>query len=332
MPVHLYTAETLPGEDAWRGWRDLVGAGSELHPVGGSHQTIMQPPRLNQIADSVTGYLLPASHTPGVIIQRGSQSVPPLFCLPGAGASASSFIELALALPSHLPVHALQARGLTAPELPPFISVEEAARSYIQVIRQTQSEGPWHLLGHSFGGWIAFEMALQLQAQGENIGALILVDTNSPDPQNIIQKTVDQTEALLKLTDIYNMMLPHTLPLTRHDFIGLEPCEQIELLSETLIKVGFFPANAPLSLLQGIVQVMHANLNTIYIPRTCYQGLLHLINAEEGDNDETSLDIQNWKIHATQLNTTFVPGNHMTMLSEPNVRKLAEGLTKKIKI
>ncbi|AOM39862.1 hypothetical protein [Xenorhabdus hominickii] len=75
---------------------------------------------------------------------------------------------------------------------------------------------------------------------------------------------------------------------------------------------------------------MQANLNTCYIPRACYEGVVHLINAEEGDADETKTRATQWGTHADQLITKQVPGNHMTMLSNPQVKHLVAWLWQKL--
>uniref|UniRef100_UPI0012902FD9 amino acid adenylation domain-containing protein n=1 Tax=Xenorhabdus sp. KJ12.1 TaxID=1851571 RepID=UPI0012902FD9 len=334
LPIHLYTCDDLAdGFDCWHGWHDIVGEHSERHPIGGGHYTIMQPPWINHLADSMTEHLLQASYSPHIIIQHGNDSVSPLFCIPGAGASISSFIELALALPPQLPVHALQARGLINTDLPPYISVEGTARAYIKAIRQAQPHGPYYLLGHSYGGWLAFEIALQLQKQGEEIAVLTLIDSDGPEPQestskNGPPKVIDRIETLMSLIDIYNMMLTQPLTLTRQDFENLTEDEQLILLLQALIDVELFPENTEKSLLQGIVQVMQANLNSNYTPRNCYNGPVYLINAQGENIDEIATRENIWRQYVTQLNTEIVPGNHMTMLSNPQVKQLATLLWK----
>ncbi|WP_340614285.1 amino acid adenylation domain-containing protein [Xenorhabdus thailandensis] len=322
LPVHLYTAEELVNSDSWHGWHGIVGHDSVLHPIGGTHFSIMHPPLLNQIVDSITENLpdMP-SFDPRVMIQQGTPSVSPLFCLPGAGASPSSLLELALSFPPQLPVYALQARGFTIERHSPYRSVEGAARAYIQNIRQIQPHGSYHLLGHSFGGWIAFEIALQLQAEGEQVSELILIDTDEPDQQGSALKSVDRIETIMELIDIYNMILNQPLPLSRQDFANLAADEQIQYLHSALIKAGLFPAKTPVSLLQGIVHVMQANLNTRYIPRDRYEGRVHLVNAEEGDKDERRTRETQWRLLVAELDTIVVPGNHMTLLSAPHVEQ-----------
>ncbi|PHM69304.1 Amino acid adenylation [Xenorhabdus kozodoii] len=331
LPVHLYAAEEAAYGDPWRGWHNIVGHDSVLHPIGGTHFSIMQSPFLNQIVDLVTENLrdMP-SFDPRVIIQQGSQSVSPLFCLPGAGASPSSLLELSLSFPQQLPIYVLQARGFTAEYNFPYSSVEGAARAYIQHIRQIQPHGPYHLLGHSFGGWIAFEIALQLQAEGEQVSDLILIDTDEPIQPGSPLKSFNRLETIMELIDIYNMILDQPLPLARQDIADLAPDEQIQSLHNALVKTGLFPAKTPISMLQGVVRVMQANLNTGYIPRTRYEGLVHLINAEESDLDERQTREIQWRLHVSELNTMLAPGNHMTMLSMPQVRQWITMLWQKL--
>ena len=57
------------------------------------------------------------------------------------------------------------------------LTVEEGARRCVDLIRQSQATGPYHLVGFSFGGLLAFEVALQLSAAGERIGLLCLLDS-----------------------------------------------------------------------------------------------------------------------------------------------------------
>jgi amino acid adenylation domain-containing protein len=324
IPVHFYNADELSNgalndKNDWHGWRDIAGDNSELHMIGGTHFSIMQPPLLNQIADSITEQVQAVPiFDPRVIIQSGTKNHAPLFCLPGAGASPSSLLELALSFPPHLPIYALQARGFTEEHHFPYTSVEGAARAYIRTIRDIQPHGPYHLLGHSFGGWIAFEIALQLQAAGEQVANLIIIDSDAPDQPDSDRPSVNRTETIMELIDIYDMILNQPLPLTRQDIETRTPDEQTQLLHNTLVQAGLFAAKTPTSLLQGIIRVMQANLNTRYIPRTGYAGKVHLISAEEGSADEKETRESQWSTHVTQLDVMLVPGNHMTMLSMPS--------------
>lgn len=62
----------------------------------------------------------------------------------------------------------------------PLATVEALAAHYVSLLRTVQPTGPYHIGGHSFGGLVAFEMAQQLVSAGEQVAALILMDTLAP--------------------------------------------------------------------------------------------------------------------------------------------------------
>ena len=78
--------------------------------------------------------------------------------MPGAGDSVTSLIGLAEALGPDWPIYGFQARGLEGRYVP-HSRVEAAARSYVREIESLYPQGPLHLVGHSFGGWVAHAMA-----------------------------------------------------------------------------------------------------------------------------------------------------------------------------
>ena len=60
------------------------------------------------------------------------------------------------------------------------MTVEALAARCVALIREVQGTGPYHLVGFSFGGVLAFEVALQLEAAGERVGMLCLLDAFYP--------------------------------------------------------------------------------------------------------------------------------------------------------
>ncbi|RCW99774.1 MULTISPECIES: non-ribosomal peptide synthetase [Kosakonia] len=324
LTINLYTANLEESDDIWRGWHGTVSSDSSLHVIGGSHLSIMQPPLLAQLAKTMSADLLPrSSYQPVVVMQAGADCETPLFCIPGAGASAFSFLDVVGLLPATLPVYALQARGLTDVKTMPHLTIEETARDYISAMRERQPSGPYHLIGHSFGGWIAFEIALQLQAQGETVADLIIIDSRSPGAK----PPVSHLGAVMKLISIYNLMLNRELPITEDALLGMAPQQRLICLHQLLIEAGVYTRNTPLSLLAGVFHVLYANLNTSYIPRARYQGRLHSITAQEANGAEREQREAVWREYATQFTAMLSPGNHMTMLTMPHAGALADHIT-----
>lgn len=100
---------------------------------------------------------------------------PPLFCLHASGGLSWNYQPLLRHLPANQPVYGVQARGLARTEPLPG-SVEEMAADYLGQIRAVQPTGPYHLLGWSLGGRIAQAMAASLEADGQEVGLLALLD------------------------------------------------------------------------------------------------------------------------------------------------------------
>jgi nonribosomal peptide synthetase CepC len=111
---------------------------------------------------------------------RAGGDRPPLFCVHASGGLSWNYAPLLRSLPSNQPVYGVQARGLARTE-PQHGSVEEMAADYVEQIRTVQPAGPYHLLGWSLGGRIAQEMATVLEAEGEEIGLLALLDAYPTD-------------------------------------------------------------------------------------------------------------------------------------------------------
>lgn len=101
---------------------------------------------------------------------------PPFFCVHDQDGQVLNFRALAHHLGKGQPFYGLQARGLDGEEIP-FTDADAMAEHYIREIRRVQPDGPFLLGGYSFGGRIAYLMAQQLRAAGEDVPLLALFDT-----------------------------------------------------------------------------------------------------------------------------------------------------------
>lgn len=94
--------------------------------------------------------------------------------------SVLSFARLARHLGEDQPLYGLQPQGIDGNQ-PHHTRVEEMAAHYIKELRTLQPHGPYYLGGHCAGSWVAFEMAQQLQAAGQEVQLLVLVDSEPPN-------------------------------------------------------------------------------------------------------------------------------------------------------
>ncbi|WP_394427654.1 non-ribosomal peptide synthase/polyketide synthase [Streptomyces sp. SGAir0957] len=116
-----------------------------------------------------------------LVPMRASGDRPPLFCAHTVLGLGWEYGWLTDAAPGDQPLYALRPRGMDtgATELPD--SLARMAADYVAQIRTVQPTGPYHLLGWSFGGNVVQEMAAQLQDAGEEVAALILLDSSPVD-------------------------------------------------------------------------------------------------------------------------------------------------------
>ncbi|MFC4949945.1 alpha/beta fold hydrolase [Pseudonocardia sp. GCM10023141] len=115
---------------------------------------------------------------PDVVPLRTGGSGTPVFCFVGGGSLALTFLPIARHLGDR-PVYAFQAHGLEQRGRPDR-TVEAAAVRALQLMRVIQPQGPYVMVGHSFGGLVAIEIAQQLEQAGETVKHVTLLDTYQP--------------------------------------------------------------------------------------------------------------------------------------------------------
>lgn len=112
-----------------------------------------------------------------VAIKPGG-SRPPLFVVSGFGGDVFYFLALARLVDADQPLISVQPPGLDGGE--PLGSIEALARFQIEQIRRYWPQGPYLIAGHCSGGTVAFEVAQQLAASGQQVGLLALIGCPFP--------------------------------------------------------------------------------------------------------------------------------------------------------
>jgi acyl-CoA synthetase (AMP-forming)/AMP-acid ligase II/thioesterase domain-containing protein/acyl carrier protein len=118
---------------------------------------------------------------------QATGDLPPFFCVHDGYGQVLSYRELSRFLGENQPFYGIQARGIDGEE-EPFVRIEDMAAHYVKEIRKVQPEGPYYIGGHSMGGRVAYLMAQQLQAAGQDVAFLGLFDTYSGYGQRKIGK------------------------------------------------------------------------------------------------------------------------------------------------
>jgi thioesterase domain-containing protein/acyl carrier protein len=187
-------------------WRDLlhveeVGPGSDFFALGGDSllaiglasrlreelgveipvRELLVRPRLEQLAAAVDEAL---ERRPGalpqtlVTLQEGRPGRLPFFAVHPSGGNVVCYRPLVGRLDPDRPLYALQAPGLEG-EQEPYLHFADLAAHHVATVRQVQPAGPYVMGGWSSGGMVAFEMARQLEQQGDR-AVVVLFDTIVP--------------------------------------------------------------------------------------------------------------------------------------------------------
>ncbi|MFB1114893.1 amino acid adenylation domain-containing protein [Dickeya dadantii] len=271
-----------------------------------------------------------ADFNPLITLQKGAANGTPLFCVPGAGAGVTDFMPFVQALPGGQPVYGLLPKGIDGVDVPE-LSVEAAAARNLAAIRQAGigEKTPIHLLGHSFGGQVAFDMACRLTAQGGRVASLTLIDSEAPLGSMDTAVTPSLAECLREYVESIGFNLETTLEIDESLYASHDLEQVLAAVHQHLHRVGKIPVNSSSRLLQGSWQTFYAARQTHYLPAARYRGQVNLIQVRDPwrdadeDRHRRGEDAAGWARWVEELETIAGPAQHFTVLKAPHVTELA---------
>jgi amino acid adenylation domain-containing protein len=139
-------------------------------------RTLFEGPTVMELAQRLNVQNSPESAFEKLLPLRAQGNLPPLFCAHPAGGLSWNYAGLMREIETQRPIYGLQAPGV-AHDVPYAASIEEMAEDYVNEIRKVQPHGPYHLLGWSFGGVVAYAIACRLQQTGERVALLGIMDS-----------------------------------------------------------------------------------------------------------------------------------------------------------
>ncbi|MFD1120361.1 amino acid adenylation domain-containing protein [Sphaerisporangium aureirubrum] len=122
------------------------------------------------VADGGVGGVAPA------IPYRAAGDRTPIFLVPPVNGLGWGYSALPSRLPAGHPVYALQDPRLVDGRVVP-LRVTELAAAFVRQMRAIRPSGPYILAGWSFGGTVAQQMAVDLEAAGELVPLTVLFDS-----------------------------------------------------------------------------------------------------------------------------------------------------------
>jgi thioesterase domain-containing protein len=241
----------------------------------------------------------------------------PLFCVHPAGGTVFCYRELARHLDAQRPIYGLQARGIDGCQ-PPHTRIEDMAADYIAAMRSVQPAGPYLLAGWSLGGILAFEMARQLAAAGQQTALLAVIDAGMVSPD----ESFDEDDFLPVLLE----MFPDEYRPSREELQGLRPAEQLDFFRRRAQRAGVVLGGDSPVQDQHVFQAFQANLNALleYHPRP-YPGRLTLFRAADGVTALHRAPQLGWRPWAGGgIDEHVISGEHVHLFREPHIQAVAE--------
>jgi len=245
----------------------------------------------------------------------------PFFLVAGMFGNVLNLRHLAQLIGADRPFYGVQARGLFG-DAQPHRDLSEAAADYIAELRMVQPHGPYLLGGFSGGGITAYEMARQLEAAGESVALLVLLDTPLP-----IRAPVGRSDRLLiKAQELRHGGIGFLRTWARNRIaweLGKlrarsQPPQETprEQFHNAEIEAAFRTALAGYTLRPwaGNAVLFRPPLDRHW-KVTGGRWVSAAREYVQGDNG--------WTPWAASLQVHEVPGNHDSMVLEPNVRVLA---------
>ena len=291
---------------------------------------------VRQMADTILRHARPEPAAEAPIISLQPQgTLPPLYCVHPSDRRVLSYLGIVRRLGTDQPVFGVQDLGedLSRP-------VDRIAAEHVQALRALNPRGPYYLAGWSFGGYVVFEMARQLERQGQQVAFLGVLDTMSPQLARE-RAALSDLELLLGVAgDVAEQSgNPFTIPPQALE--GLDPDEQFRRAVEMLHARGAAPRGYDVAGLRFACQVIQDRTTSLlrYTPGP-FSGTITLFRASNvhpahdrffAHRPEEVRRTLGWsELSPLPVEVHLVPGSHNTMGSEPHVGVLAQRIAESL--
>lgn len=271
-----------------------------------STAAVFESPSIEKLSLLVTSNATNAS-APSLEAIHTDGSKPPLFCIP-------TLLDLGRELGADQPVYGFPLSAiLTQVDQvdQPSAVVPAVASRWLEEIRQAQPRGPYYLAGHSFGGVVAFEAALRLSEQGEDVALLALLEPDPPKPARHASLKWISTlpfRIFRRLLEVNSSS--RVSYLVRRAKLGKDQ------IASKLHAVTNFAEMKPLKKLDALVGTYHARK---------FPGRITLCCAQDNERGFGSAPALQWKAASGGgIDVHQVPGDHLTIIRRPNVASLAK--------
>ncbi|TYQ18348.1 UNVERIFIED_CONTAM: amino acid adenylation domain-containing protein [Acetivibrio alkalicellulosi] len=279
-------------------------------------------------------------------LAKGKNNNKNVFLIHSGSGEISTYMELCFKLDkefNYWGIKMYQLKGLT----PENISVQELAKKYIEIVKKVQPQGPYYLFGWCIGGTIAFEMAAQLEKNGDEVKLLALVNTIPPVNWGQIEYFDIKSE--IEFLDKY-----FNIKSSQIDLVKCKNMEEIwSLVAEYLEteKMDFtlkenLKDKIPLSVINAIPKFQQLKIreviNYLNVIRTLHNGRVRYfpegkisteLNFFKSANENIVEDETIWTSYCwSNIITHIVNGEHVSIFYEPYSKEFAKILNSLLEV
>ncbi|MGQ0456801.1 MAG: type I polyketide synthase [Hyphomicrobium sp.] len=248
---------------------------------------------------------------------------PPFFICSGMFGNILNLRHLGLQIGQDRPVYGLQARGLYGDQAP-HETFEEMARDYLAEVREVQPRGPYLIGGFSGGGLVAYEMAHQLNAAGEEAALVVMLDT--PYPTRAQLSFNDRVA--MKSQDFGRQGLGYAATWMRNRIEWERQRRRDRDATHVRSAEQFHNEDIQAAFLRAIARYQGKHYGgPVLLLRPKLKITYRLSGGRNLNHDRELVRPDNgWSPYIAALSVVEVPGNHDSMVLQPNVRVLATHL------
>jgi phthiocerol/phenolphthiocerol synthesis type-I polyketide synthase E len=272
-----------------------------------------------------------------LVALQSKGSKPAFFCVHPAGGIIHCYIEMSRILGKDQPFYAFQHPGIDG-KSGPYVTYPKMAELYIESMLEIQPKGPYFLGGWSFGGTLAYEMAMQLLARGEEVAMLALFDSPSPSSLYRLKGRPEFEFAgmLAFLSQALGTMFGADIQVSVDDMRKIPPEQQLDyILQRAVVVSGDSEMGNAKEALERIVDIFEVcDVGERDYEPGRYPQNIHMYRVQDLDDYEFT----GYKEHPQLESATFgwdelcdgdvlvrfVPGTHISMIFPPNVNILTE--------
>lgn len=222
--------------------------------------------------------------------------------------------------------------GLQAPEMAGAAAaprrLEAMATQYVEELKTVQRQGPYLLGGWCLGGDVAFEMAHQLTAAGEEVAMLLMVDNPRPEfiaaerraPVAVRLWNRLRTRLSMEWSNLVEVRWPGKprFIVERVSRLFQSGVVEIEMLVEKRVRI---PHSRGYRLKQ--LEAAHQKAYQAYHPKP-YAGDVTLVRAEQQPFGREADSALGWDAYVEgEVEVIEAPGHRVGLLSEPRVEVVA---------